>query len=222
VIEAVFFDNDGVLVDTEGHYFEANRIVFEEHGHVLERDVFIDLSLRQGRSVFDLMRARGADEDTVQLLRARRDVLYRERVGRGVDVYDGARETLEALAAQYPMAIVTSALRVDFELAHRDTGLLHHFEFVLASGEYPRHKPHPDPYLEAAGRLGVDPRRCVVVEDSVRGLQAAVAAGMACLAIPHALTAGGDFSTAEAVLSSIREVPEAVSRVARKLSARPG
>jgi HAD superfamily hydrolase (TIGR01509 family) len=218
VIEAIFFDNDGVLVDTEGHYFEANRLVFEEHGHVLERDVFIDLSLRQGRSVFDWIRARGADDDTVQALRARRDLLYRERVGRGVEVYEGVAETLEGLADHYPMAIVTSALRADFELAHRDTGLLHHFEFVLASGEYARHKPHPDPYLEAAERLGVDPRRCVVVEDSVRGLQAAVAAGMACLAIPHALTAGGDFSQAAAVLSSIREVPDAVGRVADRLA----
>jgi HAD superfamily hydrolase (TIGR01509 family) len=219
VIEAIFFDNDGVLVDTEGHYFEANRVVFEEHGHVLERDVFIDLSLQQGRSVFDWIRERGADDETVQALRARRDVLYRERVGQGVDVYDGVAETLATLAGRHPMAIVTSALRSDFELAHRDTGLLHHFEFVLASGEYARHKPHPDPYLEAADRLGVDPRRCVVVEDSVRGLQAAVAAGMACLAIPHALTAGGDFSQATAVLSSIREVPDAVSRVAERLAA---
>ena len=216
MIEAIFFDNDGVLVDTEGHYFEANQVVFEEHGQVLDRETFIDLSLRQGRSVFDLMRDRGADEEAVQALRARRDSIYRERVGRGVDVYAGAGETLATLGERYPMAIVTSALRVDFELAHRTTGLLPHFEFVLASGEYARHKPHPDPYLEAADKLGVAPERCVVVEDSVRGLQAAVAAGMACLAIPHGLTAGGDFSRAAAVLSSIREVPEAVSEIARR------
>jgi len=219
VIEAIFFDNDGVLVDTEGHYLEANQIVFEEHGHVLDREAFIEISLKQGRSVFDLIRARGASEDTVMALRSRRDVIYRERVARGVAVYDGAGETLAALGEHYPMAIVTSALRLDFELAHRDTGLLRHFEFVLASGEYKRHKPHPDPYLEAAERLGVDPGRCVVVEDSVRGLHAAVAAGMACLAIPHDLTADGDFSQAAAVLSSIRDVPGAVSRIARAMTA---
>lgn len=213
MIEAIFFDNDGVLVDTEHLYFAASQRVFEEVGSSLERDVFIDLSLRQGRSVFDVLRDEGVGEPEIVRLRQRRDEIYRTSVAAGVEVYEGVHETVAALAARYPMAIVTSAHRDDFELAHRDSGLLHHFAFVLASGEYARHKPHPDPYLEAAERLRVPPERCVVVEDSVRGLQAAVAAGMHCLAIPHALTAGGDFGAAAAVLSCIREVPRAIERL---------
>jgi len=214
VIEAVFFDNDGVLVDTEHLYFAASQQSFVEVGHELTREVFIDLSLRQGRSVFDALRPHGFDDAAIAELRARRDEAYRRSVAAGVEIYEGAHETVAALAARYPMAIVTSAHRDDFELAHRESGLLHHFEFVLASGEYARHKPHPDPYLEAAARLGVAPERCVVIEDSVRGLQAAVAAGMRCLAIPHELTAGGDFSAAAAVLRDIREVPGAIGRIA--------
>jgi len=213
VIEAIFFDNDGVLVDTEHLYFAASQRVFDEVGHALERDVFIDLSLRQGRSVFDALRDAGIGEPEIVRLRARRDVLYQARVAEGVEIYEGVHETVERLGARYPMAIVTSAHRDDFELAHRESGLLHHFEFVLASGEYARHKPHPDPYLEAAARLGVAPERCVVIEDSVRGMQAAVAAGMHCLAIPHELTAGGDFSPAAALLEDIREVPDAIDRL---------
>lgn len=214
MIEAIFFDNDGVLVDTEHLYFAASQQVFEEAGSRLERDLFIDLSLRQGRSVFDLLRDQGVSEPEIVRLRARRDEVYRASVAAGVEVYEGAHETVASLAARYPMAIVTSAHREDFELAHRESDLLHHFRFVLANGEYARHKPHPDPYLEAAERLRVTPERCVVIEDSVRGLQAAVAAGMACLAIPHALTSGGDFSTAAAVLADIREVPAAVEGLA--------
>ncbi len=214
MIEAIFFDNDGVLVDTEHLYFAANQRVFVEVGHELSREVFIDLSLRQGRSVFDALRDRGFEEVEIVQLKARRDVIYQESVAAGVEIYEGVHETVTTLAARYPMAIVTSAHRDDFELAHRESDLLHHFEFVLASGEYARHKPHPDPYLEAAERLGVAPGRCVVVEDSVRGLQAAVAAGMHCLAIPHELTASGDFSPAAAVLGDIREVPSAIARLA--------
>ena len=213
MIEAIFFDNDGVLVDTEHLYFAANQTIFAEVGHELSREVFIDLSLRQGRSVFDALREHGFGDDDIEGLRARRDALYQAKVAAGVEVYDGVHDTVGALATRYPMAIVTSAHRDDFELAHRDSGLLHHFEFVLASGEYARHKPHPDPYLEAAERLGVAPERCVVIEDSVRGMQAAVAAAMHCLAIPHELTASGDFSPAAEVLGSIREVPGAIARL---------
>lgn len=213
MIEAIFFDNDGVLVETEHLYFEASQRVFEEVGHALGRDAFIDLSLRQGRSVFDVLRDAGIGEPEIVRLRDRRDLLYRKQIAEGVDVYEGVHETVEHLGARYPMAIVTSSHRDTFELAHRESGLLQHFEFVLASGEYARHKPHPDPYLDAAARLGVAPERCVVVEDSVRGMQAAIAAGMHCLAIPHELTAGGDFSPAAALLGDIREVPDAIARL---------
>ena len=215
MIEAVFFDNDGVLVDTEHLYFAANQQIFVEIGHELTREVFIDLSLRQGRSVFDALRPHGFDDDAIAGLRSRRDEVYQRSVAAGVEIYEGVHETVAELGARYPLAIVTSAHRDDFELAHRESELLHHFEFVLASGEYARHKPHPDPYLEAATRLGVAPERCVVIEDSVRGMQAAVAAGMLCLAIPHELTAGGDFSPATAVLSDIREVPREIARLSR-------
>ncbi len=217
MIEAVFFDNDGVLVDTEHLYFAANQAIFVEVGHELTREVFIDLSLRQGRSVFDALRDHGFGDADIGELRARRDAIYQRKVAAGVEIYEGVHETVTTLGARYPMAIVTSAHRDDFELAHRESELLHHFEFVLASGEYARHKPHPDPYLEAAERLGVAPERSVVVEDSVRGMQAALAAGMHCLAIPHELTAGGDFSPAAAVLRDIREVPGAITALVERL-----
>jgi HAD superfamily hydrolase (TIGR01509 family) len=216
VIEAIFFDNDGVLVETEHLYFAANQRVFVEVGHELTRDVFIDLSLRQGRSVFDVLRDAGLGEAEIVRLRARRDEIYQASVAAGVEVYEGVHDVVSSLGQRYPMAIVTSAHRDDFEIAHRESGLLEHFEFTLASGEYARHKPHPDPYLEAAERLGVAPERSVVIEDSVRGLQAAVAAGMHCLAIPHALTSGGDFSAAAAVLADIREVPGAIEALASR------
>ncbi|MFP6639027.1 MAG: HAD-IA family hydrolase, partial [Myxococcota bacterium] len=75
----------------------------------------------------------------------------------------------------------------------------------------PHFKPHPEPYLLAAERLGVDPGRCVVVEDSERGLQAAVAAGMSCVAIPNQMTRVGDFSRADRVITSLRELPAIVA-----------
>lgn len=122
-------------------------------------------------------------------------------------VFDGAEETLAAVRARHRTAIVTSSDRDHFEAIHARTGLVRHFELVLAGGEYSHYKPHPAPYLTAAERLGVEPARCLVVEDTERGLVSAHAAGMACVVIPHALSRAGDFSRATARLASIRELP---------------
>ena len=108
------------------------------------------------------------------------------------------------------MAVVTSSHPENLESMHSDHELEGFFETVVAAGATPRFKPHPDPYLLAAERLSVSPDRCLVVEDSERGLQAAVAAGMRCAVIPNELTRVGDFSTASFVLESVREIPPIV------------
>src|SRR4029079_9112318 len=95
---------------------------------------------------------------------------------------------------------VTSSEPAPFARTHARTGLLSHFELVLAQGDYARSKPEPDPYLRAVERLGVAGDRCLVIEDSERGLRAAKAAGLRCWGIPSGLTAGGAFETADSVL----------------------
>ena len=122
----------------------------------------------------------------------------------GADVViPGVAEIVPALARRYRLAIVTSSDRAPFARTHARTGLLEHFELVLAQGDYPRGKPHPDPYLRAVERLGVSPERCLVIEDSERGLLAAKAAGLRCWIIPSRLTAGGRFGAADAVLDHL-------------------
>jgi HAD superfamily hydrolase (TIGR01509 family) len=108
-----------------------------------------------------------------------------------------------ALARRYRLAIVTSSEPGPFARTHARTGLLEHFELVLAQGDYARAKPEPDPYLRAVERLGLAPDRCLVIEDSERGLRAAKAAGLRCWVIPSRLTAGGRFEAADAVLGDL-------------------
>jgi beta-phosphoglucomutase-like phosphatase (HAD superfamily) len=105
------------------------------------------------------------------------------------------------------MGIVTSSEKEHFGLIHRNSGLLQYFDFVIASGDYANSKPHPDPYLEAVRRSGVAPENCLVVEDSRRGLAAAVAAGLRCVVIPSSLTRTSEFPGAHRILNHIREVP---------------
>ena len=206
-IEALLFDNDGILVDTEPLYLRANREILATVGIEISDTDYATLSLHRGQSVFDLAQERGASEDEVEQLRSRRNQRYLDLIHEGVMVMDGVEACLEELHGRLPMAIVTSSRRDHFDAIHAQTGLLRYFETVLASGDYDRHKPHPEPFLKAAERLGVAASACVVIEDSPRGLAAAVAAGMRCLAIPTPLTRDGDFRTASAVLRSVREIP---------------
>ena len=185
---AIFWDNDGVLVDTEHLFFESCRHILAEHGITLDLPTFIDLSLGEGRSCFELMADNGASHEAIEAARQARDDQYSERLSAGIPLIPGVADTLKTLQGTRPMAIVTSCQRQHFERMHRCSPIMDCFEFVLAHGDYTHHKPHPEPYLTAARRLGVDPKRCLVIEDSERGVRAATQAGMCCAVVPTRLT----------------------------------
>ena len=207
---ALFWDNDGVLVDSEPIFYEVTSEVLARHGVALSDEQFVDLSLRQGRSLFDLASERGVGPEEIEKSKLERNARYLDRLREGVPLLDGVREAIEGLSGKLPMAVVTSSYRDHFEAIHGPHALLEHFEFVLAHGDYPRHKPNPDPYRIAAERLGLEPADCLVVEDSERGLQAALSAGMRCMVVPRGFTLGGDFARAYRVLASVAEVPGVV------------
>ena len=123
---------------------------------------------------------------------------------------DGVHDCLAWLRPRVDLAIVTTCPGRHFEIQHRDTGLLPRFDRILVREDYGRAKPDPEPYVTAAGRFGLRPEECVVVEDTERGLASALSAGMRCFAIPHGPSAGQRFAGATAVLSSIRELPAAL------------
>jgi HAD superfamily hydrolase (TIGR01509 family) len=118
----------------------------------------------------------------------------------------GVADGLARLAGRFRLAIVTSSEPAPFAAVHARAGILHRFELALARDQYGKAKPDPEPYLLAAARLGVAAARCLVVEDSERGLRAATAAGIACWVVPSELTRGGRFDGAAAVLADFAAV----------------
>jgi len=203
VFDAILFDNDGVLVDTEHLYFRANRDTLAGVGIDLDAAAYVELFLRQGKGAWHLTRERDLGPSDIDALRAARDRRYFDLVGDADVVIPGVAEIIPTLARRYRLAIVTSSEPGPFARTHARTGLLAHFELVLAQGDYARAKPEPDPYLRAVERLGLDGERCLVIEDSERGLRAAKAAGLRCWVIPSALTIGQRFDAADAVLDSL-------------------
>ena len=206
--KAILWDNDGVLVDTEPLYYEANRSVLAEHGITLTQETFKKISLCVGGSVLELARENDRCDREIEELRMERNVRYTALIEERAGLFPGVKQVLETLAGRVRMAIVTSSNRDHFDLIHAKLGILDFFEFVLTGRDFTRYKPHPEPYLMATERMGLAPEECLVVEDSARGLASAVAAGIPCAVIPHPLSAGADFSTASAVLDSIGQVPD--------------
>ncbi len=210
MIRALLWDNDGVLVDTEKLYLQACRELLWSVGVELSVQDYAEISLRQGRTVFELARQAGLDDAHVESLRVARNERYAELLAAGVELMGGVHECLDALEGRMPMAIVTSSQPDHFELIHRDLGLLHHFELILTAADFTRFKPHPEPYLLAAERIGADPAECLVIEDTERGLRSALAAGMRCVVVPHALSRHGDFSGATRILDRLDGLPPLV------------
>ena len=205
--KAILWDNDGVLVDTEQLYFRATREVLASVGIDLTREMYVDLFLVNGKGAWHLAEQAGITRTEVEMLRRRRNDVYRESLDGASILIDGVKEALDALSGRYVMGIVTSSEREHFDVIHRSSGILKYFDFVIASGDYRRHKPDPEPYQVAVARTGFDVSDCLAVEDSERGLASATQAGLECIVIPNQLTKAGDFRAARKILTSVRELP---------------
>jgi len=206
----IFWDNDGVLVDTEALYFQANREALASMGIDLTRDLFERISIKQGRSTFALAKDKGIDPETLHNLHEARNLRYSELLGNGIRVMEGVYETLDRLAGKLCMGVVTSYRKIHFDLIHKDLKLLEYFDFVITSDDVNHTKPHPEPYLMALEKSGCKPADCLVVEDAERGLSSATAAGIDCIVIPNGFSMQGNFSSAYRILDNISGIVDEV------------
>jgi HAD superfamily hydrolase (TIGR01509 family) len=211
VIEAVIFDLDGVLIQTEELWDEVREGLAREHGGRYgpeqQRAMMGMSSLEWSAYMHETVGVPGAPEEisaeVVRRLRAR----YEERL----PLIPGAVEAVRRIGGSWPLGLASSSNRPLIELALERSGLAPSFSAVVSSEEVPRGKPAPYVYLEAARRLGVEPTRCAAVEDSHSGIRSAKAAGMLVVAIPNRSFPPDEASVAEAdvVLASIEELTPA-------------
>jgi HAD superfamily hydrolase (TIGR01509 family) len=211
---ALLWDNDGVLVDTEHWYYQANREVLAGVGIDLTEDLYLKNFLASSGGAWHLAAARGVTDAGIAALRRERDARYERFLEQHPLAIPGVREALQALRPHFTMGIVTSSRRSHFEMIHRRTGFLGFFDFALTLEDYERSKPDPAPYLKAIARSGFPAAACLAIEDAPRGLAAARAAGLDCWVIPTELSRRADFSGASRILGSIAEVAPALMALA--------
>jgi HAD superfamily hydrolase (TIGR01509 family) len=186
--KAVIFDMDGLLFDTEALYNQALSNAAEQLGHLLTTELMLSMIGLPWAAVETHLRPHFGDSfDVERFLQITQDEFH-AREAAELCMKQGVVEILDALDAMgMPRAIATSSARQTVDRHLDQFGLVGRFHTVVASGDYARGKPAPDPYLTAATRLSVDPLDCLALEDSYTGVRAAAAAGMMTIMVPDIL-----------------------------------
>jgi HAD superfamily hydrolase (TIGR01509 family) len=184
-IDAVVFDLDGVLLDSESAWVEVKKEFTEESGGHWKESARWDMlgmsSTEWSRYMHDGLGVPLSPERISSEVADRLVGRYRKRL----PLLPGAVEVVRSLAREWPLGLASSSNRNVIDLVVEEAGLADAFAVTVSSEEVERGKPAPDVYLEAARQLGVDPRRCAAIEDSTNGIRSANAAAMAVIAVPN-------------------------------------
>jgi HAD superfamily hydrolase (TIGR01509 family) len=213
VIEAVVFDLDGLLLDTEQVWDEVREALTRERGGRWHEHAQADMmgmsSKEWSRYMHEELGVPDPPEEIKRLVVERMQERYRQEL----PLVDGAVEAVRRIGARWPLGLASSSNRPLIDLALDLMGVADLFQVTVSSEEVERGKPAPDVYLEAARRLGVGPEHVVAIEDSTNGIRSAKAAGMRVIAIPnpHFPPPPDVLAEADMVLESLAELtPDAV------------
>jgi HAD superfamily hydrolase (TIGR01509 family) len=213
VIEAVVFDLDGIILDSEQAWDDVRRQLAAERGgrwhDQASRDMMGMSSVEWSRYMHDVIGLEETPEEINAEVVRRLEAAYRERL----PLIPGAVEAVQSLAGRWPLALASSSNRGLIDFVLEVSGLDRYFRATVSSEEVPRGKPAPDVFLEAARRLDAQPERCAAIEDSEAGIRSAKAAGMRVIAVPnpHFPPADEALETADVVLDSVAVLtPEVV------------
>jgi HAD superfamily hydrolase (TIGR01509 family) len=208
-LNAIFWDNDGVLVDTETLYLKATKQALKAIAVDLTDQLFIEHFLEKHTGLDSLLS--GFEPEVISYIRIQRNQIYSSLLGNEEVLIPGVKDVLYTLAAKYKMGIVTSCKPDHFQLMHSHTGILNNFDFILTAKDYQNEKPHPAPYLKALEISGFSPENCLVIEDSLRGLKSAKAAGIKCCLVKSLFSNLKPFGGYDYCLNSLLELPKLIN-----------
>ena len=202
----ILFDNDGVLVHTEPLYFKANIQALKKFFDIeLEFEEYMKI-MSEGTTVWQKALDKGFSFAEVEIARNKRNEYYQNFLKTENILIDGVKDVLKELSKDYKMGIVTTSRRVDFEIIHKNLGIVDFMDFVLCEEDYNFAKPHPEPYLKGLELFKANKQETIVVEDSTRGLSSAYKAGIECVIVKNEFTLTQDFSKASYFIETLKEL----------------
>jgi beta-phosphoglucomutase len=220
LLQAVVFDFDGVIADSEPLHFRALQAALETRGIALGEEEYYGTLL--GYDDVMAMEVLGRNHG-LALDAASRAALIADKTARFAalqassdSLFPGAADCVARLGARVPLAIASGARRDEIERTLRRAGLSSAFRAIVAAGETPTGKPAPDPYARAAALLGVAPSRAVAIEDSRWGLDSARAAGLRAVGVAHSYSVAELAPHADLVVEALEELNiETLERLVR-------
>ncbi|MDA8743684.1 HAD-IA family hydrolase [Rubripirellula amarantea] len=203
-ISGIALDMDGLLFDTEKLYWDVGDTVLQRRGFRFSHELQQKMMGRVGTQALQQMVDHHGLGETAESLLVESNELYGERILQGVDPMPGLEEWIEMLIqSEIPFGLATSSQRKFVDVIFKSISWRKNLAFMLTGDDVQNGKPHPEMYLTAAARLGVEPASMLVLEDSGNGCAAAVAAGTYAVAVPSEHTRGQNFSGAKLVAESL-------------------
>lgn len=176
-IKAIIFDFDGVVIDSEPVYLAAERRFFSQYGVNVPDDDWKYFKGTSEKDFYELIINRyGIQADPVKLTEYGRRYI-KEEFQKGIDYFPGFLDFWQGIAGRYRTALVTSTSLDFLQWIFHKTRIRNRFDLTITADDVSRAKPHPEPYLKAMKQLEVAPAETVIIEDSIYGIEAAIASG---------------------------------------------
>ena len=207
--QAVIFDLDGTIVDTEGQAADVIENTLAEWGIALDPAMRGLVSGRTWEVGFDLMfekfaiPVKRAEAEHIMLER------YREAIAKELKVIPGVIDAIRSIASEFPLGLVSGSHRREILFALDQIGVRSLFQVIYGAEDYLRSKPAPDGYLQAIASLGIEPKRGLVFEDSAAGIAAGRAAGLNVVAVTYSNPFGESLAAADSQIPDFRGVDAA-------------
>lgn len=211
---ALIWDMDGVLVDSGQAHYEAWKRLFDELGRPLTPEQVAETLGMSNEPILRLWLGENTSREKIDALADRKEAWFRELVATHMQVLPGVTTWLErARERGYRQAVASSAPMANIVAVIEALGLADAFDLLISGARLPRSKPDPAIFVQAAGGLGATPSESVVLEDAVVGVEAALAAGMRCVAVTNTRPAV-DLAAATRVVASLEDLePDAIERL---------
>jgi HAD superfamily hydrolase (TIGR01509 family) len=201
-MQAVIFDMNGVIIDDEHIHEHAFAQVLKAHGIELTHQAYLDSCAgRTDKAGFEQVSEHYAISFDIDRALQAKAVAYLTLFPKHKRAYPGVIELINVLHNHYVLALTTSSSKTEADLVLAAFNMKDAFGVVVTADDVSKGKPDPQPYVLTASRLGIDPRDCMVIEDSTSGVRSAKAAGMHCIAITTT-HAASDLLQADAVVHS--------------------
>lgn len=210
--KAAILDFDGLLADSEPFHYKAYNEVFERYGHTLDKKEYWVEWTSKGKGIAGEIERHKLklDVDPIEMRKQKFEVYTRFCESGEIKLFPDSITLIEQLSLQHKLAIASGSWATDIQHILRNAGALDMVPVILGKESAKREKPFPDIFLNAAKKLGCLPAECFVLEDALKGLNAAYEAGMPCIILQNELNRNIDFKNAEMVFPSLADFVSAL------------